>query len=285
MEERAPAYGTLDTQPDHAQLIACMRQTAAWPSVQQLRAWTRASLQVPAGGSLLDVGCGLADVLIGVGRERTDPVQLVGIDASSRMLVQARHDAAAAGVDLDLCRADARRLPFPEARFGAVRSERTLQWVDDPAAAVAEMVRVVRPGGSLVLIDTDWRTAAFDLGDPQLEELLARVVASGPSGDVGGRVRRLAADAGLQAVRVRGATAVITDWDPDERDAAPGFVPAERIAHLLVEVEGLSAREAHARAGDLVAAARRGHFQLTVSMLAVTGTRPGPGSDRQGRQT
>lgn len=273
MSDIASAYRTVDAQPEAAELIEAMRQTAAWPAVQWLRSWTRPWLEVASGQPILDVGCGLADVLIGLGRDRPDDLRAVGVDASQRMLKQARADAQAAGVAVELHRADAAALPFPDGCFAAVRCERTLQWVGDPAAAVAEMVRVLRPGGALVLIDTDWRTAALDLDDPELEDLLTRTMTARPGADVGGRLRRMARDAGLEGVRVTGATAVVTDWDPDERDAPPGFIPPHLLARVLHEVGGLARSDAEARAAQLVTAARRGAFQMTVSLLAVVATR------------
>lgn len=63
-------------------------------------------------------------------------------------------------------------LAEPDRSFDIVRSERMLQWVSDPAAAVAEMARVVRPGGQVSLIDADWSTFTINVGD---DDLTARV--------------------------------------------------------------------------------------------------------------
>jgi ubiquinone/menaquinone biosynthesis C-methylase UbiE len=49
-----------------------------------------------------------------------------------------------------------------------VRSDRTLQWLADPEAAVAELARVLQPGGLLALIDTSWDTFEIDLGNDHL---------------------------------------------------------------------------------------------------------------------
>lgn len=53
-------------------------------------------------------------------------------------------------------------LDFPDARFDGVRTERVLQHLGEPDAAVAELARVTRPGGRVCLIDTDWQSAAMD---------------------------------------------------------------------------------------------------------------------------
>ena len=74
---------------------------------------------------------------------------------------------------------DACSLDEPDDSFDVARSERTLQWLADPAAAVAEMVRVVRPGGRVSLIDTDWSTFTIDVGDDALASLVRDADANG----------------------------------------------------------------------------------------------------------
>src|SRR5204863_3847073 len=93
---------------------------------------------------------------------------------------------------------DASALDEPDDSFDAVRSERTLQWLAAPAAAVAEMVRVVRPGGRVSLIDTDWSTFAIEVGDDALAALVRdwlRIERNRPS-NVGRRLQELLGAAG-----------------------------------------------------------------------------------------
>lgn len=276
MSEGLNVYHCVDSYNDAALLLEGMRQTAAWPAVQELRKWTRPSLEVLAGGVVLDVGCGLGEVLIDLARTRSEPIRLVGIDASELMLDAARADAAAAGVTIDLRRGDAAALPFPDASFDAVRCERTLQWVNRPSDALHEILRVLRPGGSVVLIDTDWRTFALDVGDREVEELLSRLMVIRSGADVGGRLRGMALDAGFEDVSVRGATAVVTDWSPDSREGPAGWIRAHMVAQLLTEAFDMTESETAASSDALVEAARRGRFQMTLSLMAVTARRARP---------
>lgn len=78
-----------------------------------------------------------------------------GIDLSEGMIAEARQRAAAAGLDVDLRVAPGDALPFPDATFDAVRSERVLQHVADPLAVLREMVRVTKPGGRVLAVDPD----------------------------------------------------------------------------------------------------------------------------------
>lgn len=101
--------------------------------------------------------------------------------------------------------ANATQLPFSDSAFDAVRSERTLQHLTDPARAAREMARVTRPGGGLVLIDTDWSSLTIDgTGDPATEQLLTEFLThqAAASPTAGKDLPIYAAQANLQVLRV-----------------------------------------------------------------------------------
>ncbi|GAB3408619.1 class I SAM-dependent methyltransferase [Flindersiella endophytica] len=96
------------------------------------------------------------EVAIGTGRNLPlypDTVELTGIDFSPRMLDLARRRARSLGSKVDLREADAQRMPFEDGRFDTVVSTLSMCSVPDLAATIAEMRRVLRPGGRLVLLD------------------------------------------------------------------------------------------------------------------------------------
>ncbi|MGY0489771.1 class I SAM-dependent methyltransferase [Streptomyces sp. WG-D5] len=78
---------------------------------------------------------------------------LTGVDLSPDMLARARERAADLGIDVTLSEASATRLPFPDASFDTVVCGLALCCIPDDRAAVAEMRRVLVPGGTLLLID------------------------------------------------------------------------------------------------------------------------------------
>ncbi|NUT53982.1 MAG: class I SAM-dependent methyltransferase [Saccharothrix sp.] len=80
-------------------------------------------------------------------------VRLTGLDLSPAMLDLARARAAELGLDVTLREGDAQALPFPDAAFDTVVCTLGLCGVPDDRAAVAEMHRVLRPGGRLLLLD------------------------------------------------------------------------------------------------------------------------------------
>jgi ubiquinone/menaquinone biosynthesis C-methylase UbiE len=80
-------------------------------------------------------------------------VDLTGIDLSPDMLKLAAKRVKELGVDVKLIEGDAQRTPFPDGAFDTVVCTYALCSVPDDAAAIAEMRRVLRPGGRLILVD------------------------------------------------------------------------------------------------------------------------------------
>lgn len=117
----------------------------------------------------LDVACGPGTFTLVLARK----VQFVyGVDLTSAMLEQAAAAAAAAQLsNLRFHTADAAALPFAAARFDLAVCGYSLHHMPDPAAAVAEMARVVRPGGRIGLADLIVPTGA----DAELHNRIERV--------------------------------------------------------------------------------------------------------------
>jgi SAM-dependent methyltransferase len=271
MERYDLGYQRVDDDPDVAVLIDAMDQTAAWDATHRLRAWERHELRLAAGERLLDVGCGTGDAAIALAADLGDRGEVVGIDASERMVDIARARARAKAM-LDRVRftdGDASSLDEPDDSFDAVRSERTLQWLADPAAAVGEMVRVARPGGRISLIDTDWSTFAIDVGDDALAAVVrdAFRMERGRPSNVGRRLPELLAAAGCEVVARTAATQAWTDWDPDEAPTPPGCFSMDSLADDLVARGQLS----HDARGGFVStihdAARQGRCAMRLTMF------------------
>lgn len=102
-------------------------------------------------GEVLDIGTGTGKILAMLG-PRAD--QAVGIDASREMLALARANLDAAGLrQCQVRHGDMYMLPVPSQSFDLVTVHQVLHYAADPAAAIAEAARVLRPGGRLVVVD------------------------------------------------------------------------------------------------------------------------------------
>ena len=273
-DESAPdletGFTTVDAQPDTSMLVEGMERTAQWPAVVQLRSWEREHLAMAANERLLDVGCGMGDMACGYA---AGGATVTGVDASAAMLDAARGRAQRESVSVDFHVGDATALDFPDNAFDACRSERVLQWVPDIGAAVRDIVRVVRPGGRLCLIDTDWRTFAADLDDLELSQGLGRVFMSrrGPSAAAGGRLLNLCRDAGVVELDCTAATHVWTEWDPEIEPNPSGLFPLRAVAPQLVGPGLMTAEDADRLIDGIFAAGRAGRLFMSLSMVAVYG--------------
>ena len=137
---------------DNAQAIS-RRLLSAW---QHPVEW----LNIPPGGTALDVGSGPGNVTASLARAAGPGGLALGVDISKAML--ARAVRAESGPQVGFIRADAQRLPLRDNTVDAVVSLAVLQLIPDPAAALAEMARVLRPGGRLaIMVPTAGYTARF----------------------------------------------------------------------------------------------------------------------------
>jgi demethylmenaquinone methyltransferase/2-methoxy-6-polyprenyl-1,4-benzoquinol methylase len=128
-------------------------------SFGQNRRWRHAMVgaalrTAPEARTVLDVATGTA----GVALRWTDvarKVQVTGVDLTEQMLRRGRENVAREGkgeqIRLLLGRAEA--LPFPDATFDAVTFTYLLRYVDDPAATLVELARVLKPGGALASLE------------------------------------------------------------------------------------------------------------------------------------
>ena len=276
-------YQRVDDDPNVDVLLATMDATAGWDATLRLRSWERAQLGLAHGERLLDVGCGLGEASLALAQDLGDGGEVVGVDASERMLRVARSNARAARCRVRFTLGDACSLDEPDDSFDAARSERTLQWLADPAAAVAEMVRVVRPGGRVSLIDTDWSTFTIDVGDDALAALVRdglRTERNRPS-NVGRRLHELVGAAGCVPVARTDATQTWTTWDPDESPAPLGCFSMESLADDLVATHQLTTADRRRFVSTIHDAARRGRFSMRLTMFAVVAAAP----SRPGRLT
>lgn len=110
---------------------------------------------LPDALDILDVGCGTGEITARLA-ELYARATLVGVDLIARHLDVARERCATFGGRVAFREADAFALPFADAAFDLVVCRHMLQAVPSPDAAMAEMVRVLRPGGRLHLLVEDY---------------------------------------------------------------------------------------------------------------------------------
>ena len=269
-------YERVDDDPNVAVLLATMGATARWSATRQLRAWERNELGLGSGQRLLDVGCGLGEAALALAEDLGEDGEVVGVDISAEMVRAARAKAGTAPCRTRFLVGDACSLAEQDASFDVVRSERTLQWLADPVAAVAEMARVVRPGGRVSLIDTDWSTFAIDIGDAAIAAMVRDAMRTerGRPSNIGRRLDQLVRDTGLVPIARSEATETWSSWNPDEAPAPDGCFSMESLADDLVAAHHLPAAERDRFVARIHLAARHGEFSMRLTMYAIVASAP-----------
>lgn len=102
--------------------------------------------EISSGESVLDVACGTGVVAITAGRRGAD---VRGMDLSPALLEDARRNAAVINADIEFLEGDVEALPYADASFDVVLSQFGHIFAPRPELAIAEMLRVLKPGGRI----------------------------------------------------------------------------------------------------------------------------------------
>jgi len=223
-------------------------------------------LLLAEGDHVLDVGCGTGEDARAIAA-RTPDVSVTGVDASEDKIREARARTLGLPRPVDFRVADGYALPFDDETFDACRADRVFHHLVDPEKALAEMVRVIRPGGRVAVSDTDYDTLVVEAPDVDLtRRILQHHTGRMESGRVGRRLRGLFLDAGLTSIEVSQYAAVATEYDEDvlklrdkaDRAAAGGVIDAGEASRWVQ---------------SLVDADRAGRFLCAQIVLTVCGRR------------
>jgi ubiquinone/menaquinone biosynthesis C-methylase UbiE len=183
--------------------------------VVRRRRLVREAVAVQPGERILDVGCGPGYYVAELAEQVGAAGHVSGIDPSGPMLaVAARRCAELTNADVQ--EGDATSLPAGDADFDAVLSVQVFEYLPDVEAALAEVHRVLRPGGRVVLWAVDWSTVSMHARDRDRCERVLRAWDQHVADPVLPRTLapRLRA-AGFQDVRMEGHTFATSEFTPE----------------------------------------------------------------------
>jgi SAM-dependent methyltransferase len=197
----------------------------------------------PAGSRVLEAGCGVGAQTVHL-VARSPGAHLTAVDVSAASLAEARARVAASGPGARVAwlRADLHELPFGDGEFDHVFVCFVLEHLPDPGAALAALRRVLRPGGTLTVIEGDHGSAFLHPDSAHARAAIGHLVTlqdrAGGDGLIGRRLRPLLTGAGYEDVVVSPRTvyadasrpALVRGFTLDTFTAMVEAVGAEAVA-------------------------------------------------------
>lgn len=236
--------------------VTSRRIEAAYTSPELLaqRQATLDMLQLRPGEHVLDVGAGPGFLAVEMATAAGSRGSVLAVDPSETMrtLAQARVSAPTAAV-VEHCAGEATVLPAPDAAVDVVTATQVYEYVADMPAALAEARRVLRPGGRLFVLDTDWDSLVWHSSDPaRMRRVLTAWDAHLVDPHLPRRLPRLLREAGFAKPQVRVLPLLRVGWDPHSFAAGlvgliEDFVPGredlglDEVAAWAADLRGLGA--------------------------------------------
>jgi ubiquinone/menaquinone biosynthesis C-methylase UbiE len=256
-------------QADPAELVGRLDTMHTLEFFRSYKRETFALMQLGPGGRAADVGCGTGEDA----RQLADLVGkaglVVGFDISEAMLSEARTRHGANMPNLQFVQCSAIELKAAAASFDAIRADRVLTHVPDAAGALREMVRVVKPGGRVVVSEPDmlgcWVNNAHHATSARILQAIAHSCAYPFAAR---ELYHHFQDAGLVDVRLILRSVALTD--PQSADNILKFGSA---IEALVDKGGLDADEARLWLADFEQRRRTGRFLGGATIFIVAGVK------------
>ena len=219
------------------------------------------------GARILVVGCGTGEDVIALARLVKPGGRAFGVEQAESDLLDARRRTATAGLTAKFHQGTPGDLPFPDASFDGVCAAWFLNRAVDPTLALGEMVRVVRPGGRIVIDDTDWANATLEAGDPDTVRriLLYQSTAAGAAG------ARLQFD---QLARSEHLINLTTSATPVQDRSGASLQLFAAMASAAAAAGVIAASDAARFKADLAEAVAHRRFAAELPCITIAGQRP-----------
>lgn len=228
------------------QAAAFIERAYQAPEIIHQRMRTLASLALVAGESVLDAGCGTGLLLEQQASMVGSSGRAAGVDLSEDMLAVARERCAELG-QVSLQQGSVEQLEFDDACFDAASCTQTLLYVEDLDAALNELSRVLKSGGRLAVVETDWSGTVLNHPDTDLTRKLIRSLDDSRSNPYLARqLRARLIQLGFSAVRVEAIPLLNAGYSDNcfSRGMLDNMVASAKSRELITESEASSWRSA-----------------------------------------
>lgn len=254
-------FGQVDHSLDPQTYIHYLDTITSQRQIQAIKQQSYQLLEIHKEQYLLDIGCGTGNDVRALAQLVGDQGKVIGIDSSSTMITEARRRSEGFPFPVEFHQGDCANLPFADATFGGCRAERVFQHLTDPDRTLIEMIRVARPGASIVIIDTDYGMNVINLHNSDLARRVANFVCDWcQNGWIGRQLSGMMKQHGLQDIRIIPTVRYFTTFEEEEKETTQrelslaytqGILSAEETQTFIEELEHLDREGQFFQAGVL----------------------------------
>jgi ubiquinone/menaquinone biosynthesis C-methylase UbiE len=240
------------------------------PDVVKQRRQVMDALNLTAGERVLDIGSGpgllVYDMALAVGEQG----RISGVDVSGSMLAMARRRCAALPW-VEFQKAGALELPCSNDSFDVAVSTQVLEYVPDIPAALAELHRVLRPGGRAAILDTDYGSLVINTDDAPR---MARILKAWDEHFVHPHLPRVLSSELERAGFILRHRAAIPMFNPEFRDNTYGKGMLTMMASFAPGRKGVSQSEAEAWFAEFEKLNVQGRFFFSLNRYLFVAEKP-----------
>jgi ubiquinone/menaquinone biosynthesis C-methylase UbiE len=223
------------------------------------------SLLAPQAGDLiLDVGCNTAEAERLLLRDYPKIGKVIGLEKDPQRYEYALSNVQKDGnpAPMELILGDGLDLPFPDGHFDRAFCVDVLEWVKEPAKALEEIPRVLKPRGTAVIVHSDFDTQVFSCDDKELcRRIVHTFTDSGPNGQFGRELYRLCSLAGFYSVRPMIYPLINTEWLPNRY----GYKAAQMMVEWSTKTKSVAELDLARWLTDLEAQGEKGSFFCSIN--------------------
>ena len=172
------------------------------------------ALKLKAGELVLDIGCGVGFLTHEMALQVGESGKVIGLDKNTEMISHAQKRCESLQ-QTEFYKGDASKLPVHDQTLDAVSCTQVLLYVKDVSKVLTEMRRILKPGGRLVIVETDWRGVVFNSADDALtKNIFSAWDNSVPSPNLPVHLKPLLQKHGFYKIKVDPIPILNTEYSP-----------------------------------------------------------------------
>jgi ubiquinone/menaquinone biosynthesis C-methylase UbiE len=198
VQDLTTGFRAIDQTSDPEFFIRLLDEAGRLDSIRGCKHMMLNLLDAQKGHRILDVGCGTGEEVMALARLVGSEGLVTGLDKSETMIAEAEKRSAGSGLPVEWRQGEAVPLDFADDTFDSCRAERIFGHIEDPPKLLAEMIRVARPGGRVVIFEVDADAFIFNVSDRALNRKVVHAICdSFRNGWIGRQMPALVGSSGL----------------------------------------------------------------------------------------